>query len=58
MIEVLGFIAYGLVFTLPTYAITLLILSNTNIDTKYMYPIWLALILLMIWAVDGYLILL
>ena len=48
--EVVGFLAYGLAFTLPTLAISLLIIAVTNIDAKYMYPIWMSLILLMLWT--------
>lgn len=55
--EVVVFLAYGLAFALPTLAISLLIVSVTNIDAKYMYPIWMSLILIMLWTFDIHLLL-
>ena len=57
LIEIVGFLAYGLALTLPTLAISLLIVAVTNIDAKYMYPIWMSLILLMLWTFDIHLLL-
>ena len=55
--EVVVFLAYGLALALPTLAISLLIVSVTNIDAKYMYPIWMSLILIMLWTFDIHLLL-
>jgi hypothetical protein len=55
--EVVGFLAYGLALALPTLAISLLIVFVTNIDAKYMYPIWMSLILIMLWTFDIHLLL-
>ena len=55
--EVVVFLAYGLALALPTLAISLLIVVVTNIDAKYMYPIWMSLILIMLWTFDIHLLL-
>ena len=55
--EVVVFLAYGLALALPTLAISLLIVFVTNIDAKYMYPIWMSLILIMLWTFDIHLLL-